>query len=243
MSRVWLLLALVGCGGSDPCDPTAGVVHVRGGRQHDDRARRARGRGHLPELDAEQSDRAVGQQRSRRATTAAITTRTGSSSPTTSSSCPMARGRAARTSFGELVAALQGGYLFALSTQSHDETQTLPHGSAIRIPPYSRIIGSSHLLNATDDDITTTMHLAIKTRAAVDGEGEARARAHPVHGPPSRPARRARRSRPSAISHTAYDGLYHRPLQYKLYYTLVALPPARRATSSSRSSAVRATAR
>ena len=28
--------------------------------------------------------------------------------------------------FGELVAALQGGYLFALSTQSHAETQTLP---------------------------------------------------------------------------------------------------------------------
>jgi hypothetical protein len=65
--------------------------------------------------------------------------------------------------FDELVAALEGGYLFALSTQSHDETQTLPDGAAIRIPPYSRIIGASHLLNASDQAVTTTMKLAIST--------------------------------------------------------------------------------
>src|SRR5439155_18831163 len=63
--------------------------------------------------------------------------------------------------FSELVAALEGGYLFALSTQSHEETQTLSPGAAIRIPPYSRIIGASHLLNTTDNDIKTTMDLKI----------------------------------------------------------------------------------
>jgi hypothetical protein len=65
--------------------------------------------------------------------------------------------------FTELTAALLGGYLFALSTQSLEESQALPPGSAIRIPPYSRIIGSSHFLNGTDVTITTTMHLAIHT--------------------------------------------------------------------------------
>src|SRR4029078_7216040 len=55
--------------------------------------------------------------------------------------------------FGELIAALQGGYLIALSTQSHNETQTLPADSAIRIPPYSRLIGASHLLNTSDEDV------------------------------------------------------------------------------------------
>jgi hypothetical protein len=65
--------------------------------------------------------------------------------------------------FNEVVAALLGGYLFALSTQSLAETQALPAGSAIRIPPYSRIIGSSHLLNASDDPVATTMRLAIRT--------------------------------------------------------------------------------
>jgi hypothetical protein len=65
--------------------------------------------------------------------------------------------------FSEVVAALLGGYLFALSTQSRTETQALPAGSAIRIPPYSRVIGASHLLNATDQPMQTTMHLAIHT--------------------------------------------------------------------------------
>ena len=65
--------------------------------------------------------------------------------------------------FSEVVAALLGGYLFALSTQSRTETQALPAGSAIRIPPYSRVIGASHLLNATDQPMHTTMHLAIHT--------------------------------------------------------------------------------
>src|SRR5687767_1685445 len=65
--------------------------------------------------------------------------------------------------FSELVAALLGGYLFALSTQSQQETQALPTGSAIRIPPYSRIIGSSHLLNGSDQTIRTTMRLALNT--------------------------------------------------------------------------------
>jgi hypothetical protein len=51
--------------------------------------------------------------------------------------------RCSEQDFSELVAALLGGYLFALSTQSLDETQRLPAGSAIRIPPYSRVIGSS----------------------------------------------------------------------------------------------------
>jgi hypothetical protein len=47
-------------------------------------------------------------------------------------------------------------FLFALSTQSHEETQQLPEGSAIRIPPYSRIIGASHLLNANDTAVFET---------------------------------------------------------------------------------------
>src|SRR5690349_10921120 len=47
--------------------------------------------------------------------------------------------------FAELQAAILGGYLFALSTQSHDEAQELSEGDAIRIPPYSRVIGASHL--------------------------------------------------------------------------------------------------
>lgn len=65
--------------------------------------------------------------------------------------------------FAELNAAVVGGYLFALSTQSEAETQALPEGSAIRIPPFSRIIGSSHLLNASSEPVTSTMNLQLHT--------------------------------------------------------------------------------
>lgn len=69
----------------------------------------------------------------------------------------------AENSFSELMAAVLGGYLFAMSTQSLDETQSLPAGSGIRIPPYSRIIGSSHLLNPSDESVETSMRLSITT--------------------------------------------------------------------------------
>lgn len=65
--------------------------------------------------------------------------------------------------FSELDAALLGGYLFALSTQSASEAQALPPGSAIRVPPYSRVIGSSHLLNTAASAVTTTMRVQLST--------------------------------------------------------------------------------
>jgi len=77
-----------------------------------------------------------------------------------------------QNSFDELNAALLGGYLFAMSTQSHEETQTLPEGYAIRIPPYSRIIGASHLLNASDTDVHSNMNLQIDTVPLADVVGK-----------------------------------------------------------------------
>jgi hypothetical protein len=71
--------------------------------------------------------------------------------------------RCSEHDFDEVPAALLGGYLFALSTQSLGETQLLPVGSAIRIPPYSRVIGASHLLNSTDLTVSTTMQLELHT--------------------------------------------------------------------------------
>ncbi len=65
--------------------------------------------------------------------------------------------------FEEFSAALLGGFLFALSTQSQQEAQNLPAGGAIRIPPYSRIIGNSHVLNASDQPVVTDMHIALST--------------------------------------------------------------------------------
>jgi hypothetical protein len=121
--------------------------------------------------------------------------------------------------FGELIAALQGGYLFALSTQSHAETQTLPAGSAIRIPPYSRIIGSSHLLNTSDSDVTTTMHLAITTLPPAQVTAKLAPARMSYHALTLEPQKQSAFTMECDLA-ASYDRVYHRPLQYTLYYTL-----------------------
>jgi hypothetical protein len=122
--------------------------------------------------------------------------------------------------FGELIAALQGGYLFALSTQSNDETQTLPHGSAIRIPPYSRLIGSSHLLNTSDADVTTTMHLAITTVPPSQVQAKLAPARMSYYDLTLEPTAHSAFTMECDLA-TAYDDVWHRPLVYTLYYVLV----------------------
>lgn len=70
--------------------------------------------------------------------------------------------------FDELIAAILGGYIFAQTTQTAAEDQRFVNGAAVRIPPYSRIIGSSHLLNASDSEKTTSMDMTLHTLAEPD---------------------------------------------------------------------------
>jgi hypothetical protein len=63
--------------------------------------------------------------------------------------------------YSQLEAALYGGVVYAQSTQTEHEVQKFPNGAAVRIPPYSRIIGDVHLLNATSEDITGTAKLTL----------------------------------------------------------------------------------
>ncbi|HEX5062561.1 MAG TPA: hypothetical protein VFV99_24480 [Kofleriaceae bacterium] len=122
--------------------------------------------------------------------------------------------------FGELIAALQGGYLFALSTQSAAETQTLPHNSAIRIPPYSRLIGSSHLLNTSDEDVTTTMHLAITTVPPSEVKAKLAPARMSYHALTLEPQTKSAFTMECDLQ-KAYDDVWHKPLVYTLYYVLV----------------------
>lgn len=63
-------------------------------------------------------------------------------------------------SYDQLSGALAGGVLYAQSTQAAREVQKFPAGTAIRIPPWSRIIGDVHLLNALQSAVTG--HVALK---------------------------------------------------------------------------------
>jgi hypothetical protein len=124
-----------------------------------------------------------------------------------------------KNQFSELVAALLGGYLFALSTQSAEESQALPTGSAIRIPPYSRVIGSSHLLNASDQTIQTTMRLAIQTipPAQVTAKmAPARVQYHDLKLDPAKDSAFTT----ECLIDDAHQQRVGAPLQYELHYAL-----------------------
>jgi hypothetical protein len=70
--------------------------------------------------------------------------------------------------YSQLQAALAGGVLYAQSTQAKKEVQKFPEGVAVRIPPYSRVIGDVHLLNLTDQPVTGHASLRIYSIAAAD---------------------------------------------------------------------------
>lgn len=63
--------------------------------------------------------------------------------------------------YNELLGAISGGVLFAQSTQAEHEVQKFPNAAAVRIPPYSRIIGDIHLLNTTPEPVTGNVRLTI----------------------------------------------------------------------------------
>jgi len=60
-------------------------------------------------------------------------------------------------------AGLFGGILFAQSVQTLHEVQAFPRGAAIRIPPYSRVVGDVHLLNLDSRPNTGSLSLTLYT--------------------------------------------------------------------------------
>ncbi len=63
--------------------------------------------------------------------------------------------------YDQVSAALAGGVIYAQSTQTEREVQKFPEGVAVRIPPYSRIIGDVHLLNTGLAPITGSLTLTL----------------------------------------------------------------------------------
>ena len=67
-----------------------------------------------------------------------------------------------------VAAVVAGGNLYNQSTQAEHETQRFANGAAIRIPPYSRIVGEMHLLNTTGEKLTGNMNLTLYAQEKSD---------------------------------------------------------------------------
>lgn len=63
--------------------------------------------------------------------------------------------------YDEAVAGIEGGVLFAQSTQAQHEVQAFDPGVAIVIPARSKIVAGTHLLNPSDESQTVPLTLTI----------------------------------------------------------------------------------
>ena len=63
--------------------------------------------------------------------------------------------------FDELSAAVAGTVLFAQSTQSRLDEQTLPEGVVIKIPPRHKLLAGGHFLNLSDSPTATEMRVSL----------------------------------------------------------------------------------
>jgi hypothetical protein len=82
--------------------------------------------------------------------------------PETSYDGPDGTWRCRDRGFDTLTAALQGGVLYAQSTQAVEETQAFGADTAVIIPPRSKIVGEVHLLNLSEVAIETHINLDIE---------------------------------------------------------------------------------
>lgn len=77
--------------------------------------------------------------------------------------------------YSEAAAGLFGAVVFAQSTQALHEIQAFPAGAAIKIPPHSKLVAGTHLLNASDDVVSPTLRLTITpipaTQVTIDLHG------------------------------------------------------------------------
>jgi len=121
--------------------------------------------------------------------------------------------------FHEVSGAISGGVLYAQSTQAKHEVQQFPSGVAVRVPAFSRIIGSTHLLNASGGPLTTDLRMTIRSIPAHSVEVKLkpfRMQYQDLHIPPMSTAEFT-----TACDFAAtYQQQIGMPFQMKLYYVL-----------------------
>lgn len=64
--------------------------------------------------------------------------------------------------FSEVIAAVEGTVLFAQSTQSYEEEQRTRDGAVIKIPPHSKVVGGTHMLNVTPGEVETDLWMTFE---------------------------------------------------------------------------------
>ncbi len=121
--------------------------------------------------------------------------------------------------FDEVSGALAGGVLYAQSTQATREVQRFPEGVVVRIPPWSRVIGSAHILNPGAEALRTEMRMRLWTIPEADVRVKLtpfRLNYRDLHLPPLSSSMFTG----TCDLDASHQALFRRPLAMKLHYLL-----------------------
>ena len=122
--------------------------------------------------------------------------------------------------FSEVAAGVSGGVLFAQSTQSLTDVQELPPGTALRLPPRTRIVGNVHLLNVSPEPIEGS---SISFRIHTVPEEEVETTLHPMSFTNLAldiPPRTESRFSVECDIQTPYQDRFGRDPDFSIYYVL-----------------------
>lgn len=121
--------------------------------------------------------------------------------------------------YDEALSAAMGGVLFAQTTQAIDETQQFPPGVVIVIPPHAKVVAGIHLLNASDQDLTTPLDLTLTPIAPADVVTRLAALSFEYQALEIPPGRRAEFTVECPLA-AKFADVIGTPLDLKVYYAL-----------------------
>lgn len=115
--------------------------------------------------------------------------------------------------FGEVEAAARGGVIFAQSTQTFEEIQRFPPGTAVVVPPRSKIIGNVHLFNVSAAAISSSLTMGLESIQEDEVETRLREVSFANYAIAIPPRRASRWSQTCDLAGIAEDA-------FKVYYVL-----------------------
>jgi hypothetical protein len=121
--------------------------------------------------------------------------------------------------YDEVTAGAAGGVLFAQSTQAVGETQQFPDGVVVPIPPHAKIVAGVHMLNASDEPLSTSLDIELTPIPAADVEVKLVAMAL-TYEPLALPPHRKSSFTVECDLGELHQRLMGRPLDFNLYYAL-----------------------
>lgn len=121
--------------------------------------------------------------------------------------------------FDMVSAGVFGGVVFAQSTQTFEEVFHFPEGSAVVIPPRSKIVGALHLVNIAPGSIDTSITLEFETAEPEEIDVALQPLSYLIYSLQI-PAQQQSRWRMTCPMERAYNILDERADEFAIYYVL-----------------------